>query len=312
MFAIYEHCGHKKWDEQFFCDCCDRPKPNPCNPPGSDCCYNTWSDELKHTTWEYNHVTRELQHVQKYLDHVTMRVTRLKTWFDELYNANELARKICHQLEIIEAQVVNICINTEFTVKAIKILYCMIREFYIEVDCLVVKYDCIMNCIKCLNCSAISTTQGIGKALSDYGTALTALVNTRDNLIKMVMAALALAEQLHWEICDNCGFRRLIVDWQEYLHCGVPCEPIEIDYPEGDEPERPCSQEECLFPTLPFPLCNTEYYHLIDRLYKRDKKKMQELTELKQKLTKRQLSLAAGMQSLQTALKEADPSVRCS
>ncbi len=87
-------------------------------------------------TWEYNHVTKELLHVQKYLDVITARTTRLKTWFDELYNANELARKICYQLEIIEAQVINICINTKFTVKAIEILYCMIREFYVEVDCL--------------------------------------------------------------------------------------------------------------------------------------------------------------------------------
>jgi hypothetical protein len=312
MLTIYEYQGKKKWDEDFCRDCCDHSKPTPCDPPGSDCCYDTWKAELAGVTWEYNHVTKELQHVQKYLDVITARTTRLKTWFDELYNANELARKICYQLEIIEAQVINICINTKFTVKAIEILYCMIREFYVEVDCLVTKYECLMNCIKCLNCSAITPTQGIGKVLTDYGTALTALVNTRDNLLKMVMAALALAEQLHWEICDNCGFKRLIVEWQETLHCGVPCEAIPTDWPGDEEPEGPCAEEECLFPILEFPLCNTEYYGKIDRLYKADKKKMNELTEKKQKLTKRQMALAAAQQSLQTALKEADPAVRCS
>jgi len=303
--------GAKKWDEDYFCDCCEHSKPTPPNPPGSDCCYNTWQKELNNVNRDYNEVNKELTHVTKYLDHITARTARLKSWFDDLYNANELARKICHQLEIIEAQVINICINTEFTVKGIKILYCMVKEFFVEVDCLVVKYNCIINCIKCLNNPNISLTQGIGKVLSDYGTALTALVNMRDNLLTLVMAALSMAEQLHWEICDNCGFKRLIIDWEEILHCGVPCEPIVID-PGPIDPDAPCTELECLFPMLEFPLCNTDYYLLIDRLYKEDKKLMAELTERKQRLTKRLLALLAAQTSLTTALKEVNQTALCS
>lgn len=305
MLEIYEQCGPKKWDKDFFCDCCEKTKTPP--DPSCDCCYTTWQCELDRVTRENKLVTKELQHVQKHLDLVTARTTRLKTWFDELTSASDLARKVCHQLEIIEDQVVNICINTEFTVKSIRILFCMIREFYVEVDCLQTRYDCLINCIKCLNNTSISMTQGIGKALSDYGAALTALIATRDNLLKLVMAALAAAEQLHWEICDNCGFKRLIIDWLETLHCGVPCEPIPIDCDDDDS----FTEKECLFPMLKFPICNTSYYCLIDRLYKEDKKKMKELTEEKQKLTKWQLSLQAGQQSLTTALKEVGQTARC-
>jgi hypothetical protein len=310
MLTIYQYGGQEGWDEDRLCKCCDQSKPTP-DPPGSDCCYNTWKGELCEVTPQYNKVTKELAHVQKYLDLITARTTRLKTWFDELYSANELARKVCHQLEIIEAQVINICINTEFTIEGIKILYCMIREFYIEIDCLMQKYDCLMNCIKCLNNPAVSTTQGIGKVLSDYGAQLTLLASTRDNLLKLVMAALSMANQLHWEICDSYGFKRWIADWQKILHCGEQCEPI-TEEGHHHEPDAQVSEKECLFPTISFPICNTPYYKMIDRLYKEDKKKMHELTEKKQKLTKKQLALAACQQSLTTALKEVDPSVRCS
>jgi hypothetical protein len=317
LLEIYEQKEPRKWDEDYFCRCCERSKPTPPNPPGSDCCSNTWQSELNGVTLQYNQVTKELTHVQKHLDFITTRTARLKLWFDELYSANELARKICQQLEIIEAQVVNICINTEFTVKGIKILYCMIREFYIEVDCLLTRWNCIMNCIKCLNNPNISLTQGIGKVLSDYGTALNTLITTRENLLTLIMAALAMAEQLHWEICDSCGFKRLIIDWQEALHCGVPCVPIVIEeHGHGpvlpEPPDPPCPEIECLFPMLEFPLCNTEYYRKIDRLYKADKRKMEELTVLKQKLTKRQLALAAAKTSLTNALAEVSQTAICS
>jgi hypothetical protein len=199
----------------------------------------------------------------------------------------------------------------EFTDKAIKILFCMIREFYVEVDCLVIRYDCLMNCIKCLNNPSLSTAQGIGKALSDYGAALTVLVSTRDNLLKLVMKALALSEQLHWEICDNCGFSKIIEDLEGTLHCEIPCSSIPIDSDEEEE-EKAITEMECLFPTLSFPICNTPYYRLIDRLYKKDKKKMHELTERKKKLTKTQLALQAAQQSLTNALKETAQTARCS
>src|SRR5579872_7199412 len=165
MLNEFRHSNHHHdWDEEKVKRCCPEPPPQP-NPPGSDCCYNTWEWELKKVNWELKEVTNELTHVQKHLAVVTTRYNRLKQWHEELSTANELAFKICRQLEVIEAQLVNICKNTRFTFKAIEILYCMIREFYCTVDILQEKYDCLMNCIKCLNNPALTTTQGIGKYL---------------------------------------------------------------------------------------------------------------------------------------------------
>jgi len=315
MLSIYEENGKKEWRDEHFRDCCYQP-PQP--DPGGDCCYNTWNSELKKVNQELAIADKKLQHVTKYLGVVTDRTTRLEKWYTELDNASQLANEICCQLEIIESQLNSICINTEFTIKAIKILWCMVKEFYIEVDCLYVKFECIMNCIKCLNTTAISTTQGIGKVLADYGTALTALIGTRDNLLKLVAAALAAAEKLHWEICDSCGFSRLITDWQETLHCGVPCEPVDIECvdDEDDDDSRddcaPMPHENCLFPILSFPICQTDYYKLIAWLYRKDKRLMKKLTERKQKLTKWFNSLTAGQASLTNALKEVNQTARCS
>jgi hypothetical protein len=315
MLSIYESNGKKEWKEEHFRDCCYQP-PLP-DPNGGDCCYNTWNTELTKVNWELSIADKKLQHVTKHLGVLTDRTSRLEKWYTELDNASQLTNDICQQLEIIEAQLNNICINTEYTIKAIKILFCMVREFYIEVDCLNVKYECLMNCIKCLNTSSLSTTQGIGKALSDYGAALNALIGTRDALLKLVAEALAAAEKLHWEICDSCGFSRLITDWQETLKCGIPCDPVDIDCEDEDEPDDfdDCAampNEDCLFPILSFPICQTAYYNLVARLYRRDKKLKRKLTERKQQLTKWFNSLTAGKASLTNALKEVTQTARCS
>ena len=318
MLSIYETSGRKKWDDDHFLDCCYQP-PQP-DPNGGDCCYNTWNAELTKVNWELAMADKKLQHVTKYLVVISDRTTRLEKWYTELDNASQLATEICCQLEIIESQLNSICINTEFTIKAIKILFCMVREFYIEVDCLWVKYECIMNCIKCLNITSISTTQGIGKVLSDYGTALKALMDTRDNLLKLIAAALAAAEKLHWEICDNCGFSRLILDWLETLHCDIPCKPADIDCEEEDEGDdddkfddcAPMPDEDCLFPMLTFPICQSAYYKLIARLYRKDRRLQKKLAERKQKLTKWFNSLTSGQASLTNAIKEVTQNARCS
>jgi len=316
MLSIYETNGKREWRDEQFRECCPQP-PQP--DPGGDCCYNTWNSELKTVNEQLALADKKLAHVTKYLGVVTDRTSRLEKWYTELNSVGQLTNDICSQLEIIESQLNSICINTDFTIKAIHYLLCMVKEFYIEVDCLNVKYDCIMNCIKCLNVSNLSTTQGIGKALSDYGTALTALVNTRDNLMKLVMAALSAAEKLHWEICDTCGFTRLIADWQQTLHCDSLCEPVDIDCIDADDDDddqrddcAPMPHENCLFPILSFPICRTDYYKLVAWLYRKDRRLMKQLTERKQKLTKWVNSLTAGQASLTNALKEVNQTARCS
>src|SRR5579859_2069621 len=224
MINEFKYTEQREYDDSKILKCCPEPKPGQSDPPSSDCCYNNWQAELDVVNWELTEVTNELTHAQKHLALVTTRFTRLKTWNDELSSANELAFAVCRQLEIIEAQLVNVCKNTQFTVKGVEILYCMVREFFLTLDQLQAKYDHLQNCIKCLNNAALQPGSGIVKVLTDYGTALTAVLATRDALIVLVMSAMDSAVSLHRQICDGYGYRRLIRMWQDALACGVPCE----------------------------------------------------------------------------------------
>src|SRR6185437_5272566 len=178
-------------------------------------------------------------------------------------------------------QLESICKNTCFTVHAVEILYCMIREFYYTVDCLQEKYDRLMNCLKSLNIPALNTTSGIGKVLSDYGAALTAVIGTRAALIALMMKVVDGALKLHDELCDDCGYQLLIRHCRESLHCGIPCEEVEHHHPHplplpspqpGYGPPQPGAEEFCLAPMLQFPICNDPYYRLIADLYRDEKR----------------------------------------
>jgi hypothetical protein len=316
MLNEFRHECRPRWDIDKIHRCCPEPPPThepPCNP---DCCYDVWNWELTNVNIELKDVGYELTDAQKHLTIVTTRYNRLKTWHDELTTANELSFRICRQLDLIEDQLDSICKNTCFTVNAVEILYCMIREFYYTVDELQEKYDCIMNCIKCLNIPALNTTSGIGKVLTDYGTALAAVIQARTALITLIMTIVDGALKLHDELCDECGYQLVIRECMEALHCGVPCgreeefheetrRPAPVRHP-GAQPE-PVGEEFCLAPMLQFPICNDPYYRLIGELYEQEKIEVDELTKRVNELTKRQLALQAIQQSLTKALKEVTP-----
>jgi hypothetical protein len=305
------------WDHGKIARCCPEPPPTQGNPPSSDCCYETWEWELTQVNWKLKDITSELTHEQKHLAVATTRYNRLKLWYDELSSANELTFKICRQLEVIEAQLANICRNTCYTVKAVEILYCMVQEFYYIVDELQIKYDRIMNCIKCLNNAALTPTVGIGKVLTDYGTALTAVVATRKALVTLLMSAVDSSIKLEWELCDEYGYKKLINHWQEALHCGIPCKKHEDEADEvplanaivvGDAEESDEDAIFCLRPILSFPICNDHYYKEVRELYEIEKEQVRELTHTVNELSKKQLALTAAQQSLVKALKEVTPS----
>jgi hypothetical protein len=319
MINEFKYTESREYDDSKILKCCPDPKPNPNDPPSSDCCYNNWQAELDIVNSELTVVTKELTHAQKHLTIVTTRYNRLKTWSDELSSANDLAFAVCRQLEIIEAQLVNTCKNTQFTVKGVEILYCMVREFFITIDQLQAKYDSLQSCIKCLNNPALTATTGIGKVLADYGTALTAVLATRDALIVLVMSALDSAVVLHRQICDQYGYKRLIRIYQDTLACGVACEDGPVIRPLEAKPERagsipggPVTEPFCLEPILEFPICNQHYFREIQQLSDAERREVRELTNEVKELTKQQLALQAIQQSLQNALKEVNPAVRCS
>lgn len=314
MLNEFRHECSPRWDIEKIHRCCPEPPPThpepPCNP---DCCYDVWNWELNKVNIQLKDIASELADAQKHLTVVTTRYNRLKTWHDELTTANELSFKICRQLKLIEGQLESICKNTCFTVKAVEILYCMIREFYYTVDCLQEKYDCLMNCIKCLNIPTLNTTSGIGQVLSNYGTALTAVTGTRAALVALMMQVVAGALKLHDELCDECGYQLLIRHCRESLHCGIPCgegegHPHPAPGFQPPAPPQPGAEEFCLSPMLHFPLCNDPYYHLIADLYIDEKKELDLITEQVNELTKEQVALTAIQQSLVKALKEVTPS----
>jgi len=311
---------YTKWDDSQLHKCCPDPKPNPPDPPSSDCCFNSWQGDLTSINLELTEVNKELAHVQKHLAIATIRYTRLKTWNDELTTANDLAINMCHKLEIIEAQLINICVKTDSTIKGVEILYCMVRDFYQTLDILQEKYDYLQNCIKCLGNSALTPTQGIGKCLADYGALLTAVLATRDGLIQLMMMAMDSSISLHRQLCDPYGYKKLIRVWQDTLACGIPCEEGTLYSPGASrQPSPPPADKNqpepdpfCLEPILRFPICNERYYRDIHEWYEIEKKVVKDLNHEVKELTKRQVNLQASQQSLQNALKEVTPSLRCS
>jgi hypothetical protein len=323
MLNEFRHDCQPHWDIEKIRRCCpEPPHPHPEPPCNPDCCYDTWNWELKDVNLQLKVVTKELTDTQKHLEVLTTRYKRLKGWREELMDTNELVVQICFQLQLIEGLLGTICENTCFTVKAVKTLYCMIREFYYTIDQLQEKYDRIMNCIKCLNLPALTTTSGIGQVLSNYGTALTAVIQTRTALVTLLMQVVESSIQLYEQICDECGYQRLIHDCLEGLHCGIPCIkeehhhegqghgpvlPLPLPNPPapGGPPDVPGVF--CLAPMLTFPICNDQYTLLITHLFDEEAKEVHLFTEEVNKLSKRQQALLAVQASLQKALKEVTP-----
>ena len=296
--------------------CCP-PPPHPHQPPQSqdpDCCYNTWQHRLNSIGKDLDEVNSELTYVTSHLTVATDRLNRLTAWNTELVTANDLAIKICQQLELIDAQLVVICRNTKFTKEGIEILICMVREFYETVDIIQSKYDRLINCIKCLNNPALTLTTGIGKCLSDFGTALAAVVAVRDGLIQQVMAVYSVAVGLNRQICNGYGYKRLIEIWQKTLGCGIRCEEGVWGIDPAQRGDKPANMPDpyCMDPILQLPICNEGYVFEINKLFREEKRLVKELTDRQTELIKHKNHLTSIQTGLKNAVKEVQPSVRCS
>lgn len=308
------------WDDSTK-ECCDKEDPE--NPKGCDCCYDSWQDELKVVNLTYNESQEKARQLKDQLTVVADRRDRLKTWHDEMTKANDLARKICDQLEIMLDQTGKIAINTDLAVQAIKTLYCMIKDFYMQIDLIKTKYDRLLNCIKCLNNAALSTGQGIMKCLDEYGKKLEALIATRDELIKMLMEVIQIAWRINKNIDVDFGFTTVITEWQTAINCAVgcddegdPCPPPAgakaKSHASAAEPQEDSCLGACdLVPIFQFPICKDPYYKCVDDQYIADKKEAEDLG--KQLLTenKKKEGLLACKTSLESAIKEVDPKNRC-
>jgi hypothetical protein len=332
--------------------CCRKDTPE--DPTCSDCCYDTWKDELKSVVQQYNKVEEKAAQAKKKLSFATDKYQRFKTWLDELNKAEELARKICDQLEIIAGQSDKIWFNSCKAVDAIEILYCMLRDFYMQVDYIKKRYDELQNCINQNNDPALVKDKGILKCLTDYFARLNAIIITRDELIKSIVEAVKIANLIRNSIstqdcndefdpCDpnnkpcNCnetsasyyGFKTIICEWYCSFGCDEACVPCGGGTGTGNpgqssasarsegptttpaEPVGLCSSECELEPGFGFPICNNPYKCELEDCYKKAEEDTKKAGEELKNANREKESLLACKQSLEKAIAEVDPSIRC-
>jgi hypothetical protein len=321
--------------------CC---KKDTTDEPCTDCCYDTWKDELKEVLQQYSQVNEKAEQAKKKLTFAKDKSQRFKNWLDELNKAEDLARKICFQLEIIAGQSTKIWYNSLKAVKAIEILFCMVRDFYMQIDYIKKRYDELQNCINHNNDPALVKDQGILKCLAEYYKKLEVIINTRDEIIKAVIEALRLANLIldnistqdcpkDYDPCDdknkpcNCnetdkvyyGFKTIICEWYCAFECDEPCKPCgegknqqQQKHSNGGQQEsKPCGDECELVPVFEFPICNNKYKCDLEECYKKAEEDAKKFAEDLKNANKQKEALLACKQSLEKAIIEVDPKNRC-
>lgn len=316
----YEELKKEDWEPKIK-ECCDKGTQD--DPHGCDCCYDDWQKELKGVNTQYSQAQEKAKQLKDKLSVITDRRDKLKIWYDELTVINDLIRKLCDQLEILLTQANKISTNTELAVKAIKKLYCMIRDLYMQVDFVKTKFDRLMNCIKCLNNPALAPGQGFMKCLEDYGKKLDVVIATRNELIKLLMIAVRIACRINKNIEQEYGLITVITEWKAAFKCDIscdddssPCDDDDEKQEQNDQDEQLVEESSCLGncklePKLCFPICKDAYYQCLDDQYQKDKAKAEELAGKLLIENKKKESLLACKQSLEAAIKEVDPKLLC-
>lgn len=336
------------WDKDTILDCCQTQDPG--DPTCVECCYDTWQDELKTVTQKYNSIVEKATQIQNKLTFITDRKNKYKAWLDEINNAQDLALAICNQLELIAVQSDKIWYNSCKAVDAVEILFCMIRDFFMQLDLIKTQYDDIQNCITNNTDPSLVKGQGILKALDDYKAKLDIVIKLRDDIIKNIVAAVKIANLIrnnistkdcNYEGYDPCaanpkpcagedifyGFKTVICEWYNAFACDVPC----VDAGTTDTSntntqstaqtktntdtntiQSDCGDENCeLLPTFDFPICNNTYKACVQKWLTADETEYTDLTTQLQEANKQKEALTACKNSLTKAIKVVDPKMRC-
>jgi hypothetical protein len=305
-------------------DCCGGGGPD--DSKCTDCCYDNWKDELKKVNQGYSETVEQVDQMKKTLTFVTERRNKFRTWLEELLKAEDMARNICHQLEIIAVQSDKIWLNADKARSAIEILFCMIKDFYFRVDYIKKRYEELQRCIAGNNDSSLVKGQGILKCLDDYLVKLEAVIKTRDELIKLIVEAIKLANLIRNNIstkendgsfkpcepgtpcnCDSTdsyyGFKTIICEWYCSFKCDEECVPCASEgtttqatakskggggIKESNPPET-CELE----PTFDFPICNDEYKCRVETMFKADEQSVKDLSDQLKEANKQKEALQA-------------------
>jgi hypothetical protein len=305
-------------------ECCE-PDKKPGQPTGSgDCCYDTWTKEFKGVDAEFNRADKRVTYLTNRLNHLGTQRDMWKTWKDELDKACDASKKICDQLEIVLHHTGRISKNVWLTKRSINLLYCMLRDFFMQVDHLKKKYDYLINCIKCLNNPALGSGQGIMVFIEAYGTKLDAVIQTRDTLIEQIIAAISIANNINKNIGHHghhYGLRAVLIEWKRVFNCerkgdDDDSERRRYDSGRGDRyrntPEGEI-EDIGLEPVFKFPICESDYYKKIDSRYKDDNGDYNKLSKQLLHETKHRDNLKALRDGLTSVMSDADvdPSKRC-
>ncbi len=332
------------WDKDVL-ECCQQQTPD--DPTCVECCYDTWQNELKLVTQKYNSAKENADQLQKKLAFITDRRNKYRKWIDELNNAQDMALDICNQLELIAVQSGKIWYNSCRAVKAVEILFCMVSDFFMQLDLIKTQYDDIQNCITNNSDPSLVKGQGILKSLEDYKAKLDIVIKLRDDIIKNIVAAVKIANLIRNNIstkdcsdtdykpCDDdltpCagdityyGFKTVICEWYKAFACDVPCTDATTtptataSYTEAKPQSNDTIQDDCvdsedcdLLPTFDFPICNNSYKTCVQTWLTADETAYKNLIDQLKKANKQKEALTACKNSLDKAIAAVDPKLRC-
>jgi len=286
-------------------ECC--PPDVPENPKdGCDCCYDSWTEDLIVTTNSFKEWDAKTNRRQKLFNYKSGWRDRLKNWYDDLENVDQKAENILGQLEIFSAHLNKVCRIIEQSNKGIEILFCMIKDLYIRVDYLKEEYDALWSCIQSegkKNPDLLAN--GIITCLTAYGVKLDAVIATRDGILQLIANVIEAAYKIHEYICLNerhCGEERIdygLFNVLEYWK-GIFKGTISINH------------GFCKFdPSITFPIDTSEYYKKIKLDWERNKGEVINIQKKLDHAKEKRAAYQASKESLEKALVEVAPNVKC-
>lgn len=309
----------EEWAAEKIVKCCIQ-EPN--DTPGGECCYDKWNEELKRVNENYKQKEEEAKQVSAELGHITETRDQFKKWFDELNKTGDLQKAVCDQLEVLLSQTEKVDINAEYTGDAVEIIFCMLRDYYIQLDKLKEKYNSVMDCIRCLNSPNLAPGTGLVKLFEDLGKKIDAAIASREELLKKIIEAMSMSRKIDLHMGCDYGLYTIVEKWTLTMNCGETCGNNSTQQMQKKDPEKTgiqpskddceCWSETCtLLPALHMPVCNDPYYKCVESEYSKQKKNAENLSGTLKELNKEKEGMLACKQSLETAIKETDPKTRC-
>ena len=304
----------ENWDEELK-PCCEQPSST--DREGTDCCYDDWKKRLRFVSRKFDSVCVEASIKQDKLTLMTLKQDRLKIWYEELSKADDLTHVICGRLKHITHHIHDIYDGSRMTVHSVNILFCMIKDLYTQIDKIKIRYDYIINCIKCINDPTLEPGKGLLKCLDDYYQKVDAVIKTRDNIIALILLAVKLSNQINQNLDPEFGIANTFQYWKYVFRCWEEHEETEQ---EDESPAKRFAREDLqiiqdekshIGPILTMPICDDEYYKQLKDDYDSCKENVRLLSNQLTDLNRKKEKLQACKKSLEDAIKEVDPKNRC-